>query len=292
MFNKLLKKIKEEKKSKTSNSLKTLEEDESLDLTETEFSKSQHQNLFSQKSKIPSIYYSPNFLTKKDQKTLTNFINKNKKKNTDLKKSRRKVQKWGGKVTSKGLQKQNLPKPLKNISNFFQKSKITKKATNHVLINKYEKDSGIMPHTDGPLYHPYTTVLSLGSSSVLEFYENYEFFKKKKIADSFLIEKGALYVFEGNAYKSFLHCIRDFAVDSVFLRISVFGEDFEILGSSVGNFFLTRVYEEIRKRKFRDLVREEVLVSFKGSGEFNYCMDLKRGERISLTFRFVPEILE
>ena len=35
-----------------------------------------------------------------------------------------------------------------------------------------------MPHTDGPLYEPFTTVISLGSSTFLEFFMDYKSYKE------------------------------------------------------------------------------------------------------------------
>jgi len=40
---------------------------------------------------------------------------------------------------------------------------------NHVLVNAYGPGEGILPHTDGPLYHPSTATLSLGSDAVMAF---------------------------------------------------------------------------------------------------------------------------
>ncbi|GAA5838987.1 hypothetical protein JCM9279_002558 [Rhodotorula babjevae] len=38
---------------------------------------------------------------------------------------------------------------------------------NHCLVNEYQPGEGIMPHTDGPAYHPLTSTLSLGSHTIL-----------------------------------------------------------------------------------------------------------------------------
>lgn len=43
---------------------------------------------------------------------------------------------------------------------------------NHVLINEYHPDQGIMPHCDGPLYDPLVAILSLGSSVVFDFWKD------------------------------------------------------------------------------------------------------------------------
>ena len=41
---------------------------------------------------------------------------------------------------------------------------------NHVLVNEYRPGDGILPHSDGPLFHPVISTISLGSSVVLDFY--------------------------------------------------------------------------------------------------------------------------
>ena len=41
---------------------------------------------------------------------------------------------------------------------------------NHALVNCYSPGEGIMPHEDGPLYHPAAAIVSLGSWAVLRFY--------------------------------------------------------------------------------------------------------------------------
>ncbi|RZC83328.1 hypothetical protein C5167_046116 [Papaver somniferum] len=40
---------------------------------------------------------------------------------------------------------------------------------NHVLINEYLPDQGIMPHQDGPAYFPVVAIISLGSPAVMNF---------------------------------------------------------------------------------------------------------------------------
>ena len=42
-------------------------------------------------------------------------------------------------------------------------------APNHVLLNAYGPGQGIMPHQDGPLYHPGVCILSLSSPTVMHF---------------------------------------------------------------------------------------------------------------------------
>lgn len=42
---------------------------------------------------------------------------------------------------------------------------------NHVLINEYKPCQGISPHLDGDLFYPTIATISLGSHTVLNFYE-------------------------------------------------------------------------------------------------------------------------
>ena len=42
---------------------------------------------------------------------------------------------------------------------------------NHVLINEYKAGQGISPHLDGSLFYPTIATISLGSHTVLNFYE-------------------------------------------------------------------------------------------------------------------------
>jgi alkylated DNA repair protein alkB family protein 6 len=48
------------------------------------------------------------------------------------------------------------------------------RAPNHVLINEYNPNEGIMPHRDGAAYHPVVATVSLGAPIVLDIYENTE----------------------------------------------------------------------------------------------------------------------
>ena len=41
---------------------------------------------------------------------------------------------------------------------------------NHVLVNEYLAGQGIMPHTDGPLFTPVITTITLGSHALLDLY--------------------------------------------------------------------------------------------------------------------------
>ena len=89
------------------------------------------------------------------------------------------------------------------------------RAPNHVLVNEYLPAQGIMPHEDGPAYHPVTATVSLGSPTVLDIYA-------KSVSGStdnarkhwrILQEPGSLLVTMGECYTNTLHGIADVEVD-------------------------------------------------------------------------------
>ncbi|BGO95223.1 hypothetical protein NBRC10512_002987 [Rhodotorula toruloides] len=47
------------------------------------------------------------------------------------------------------------------------KGKGKERGANHCLVNEYLPSQGILPHTDGPAYHPLTATLSLSSHTIL-----------------------------------------------------------------------------------------------------------------------------
>ncbi|EXB53610.1 putative alpha-ketoglutarate-dependent dioxygenase [Morus notabilis] len=109
---------------------------------------------------------------------------------------------------------------------------------NHVLINEYLPNQGIMPHQDGPAYFPVVAILSLGSPVVMDFtphsrlractstltedakeerfsYGNIENEKDKSSDNnnhhpfSVLLMPRSLLIFEDSAYSDYLHGIKD-----------------------------------------------------------------------------------
>ncbi|KAM7258055.1 hypothetical protein ACFE04_013796 [Oxalis oulophora] len=76
----------------------------------------------------------------------------------------------GGVVHEKGLLPQDLPPWLSKITQrICEESGLFPSAINHVLINEYLPDQGIMHHQDGPAYFPVAAILSLGSPAVMDF---------------------------------------------------------------------------------------------------------------------------
>ncbi|CAM8919435.1 unnamed protein product [Rhodiola kirilowii] len=94
---------------------------------------------------LPTLYYIPDFVTADEQTLLLNNINQAPLAKWKTLKNRR-LQNWGGVVHEKGLLFQNLPPWLSNLTRrISERTGLFPSAINHVLINEYLPDQGIMP---------------------------------------------------------------------------------------------------------------------------------------------------
>ena len=164
---------------------------------------------------------------------------------------------------------------------------------NHALINCYAPGEGIMPHEDGPLYHPAAAIVSLGSWAVLRFYskrsseddegeEEGEEGKQKpprsnKNVFSVALAPRSLVVFTGEAYKNLLHGIEAVKEEVLDASASVLNRDDDAVRSA----------------------SREAAVSENGSSSSSVRVILRGGggseggetiERISLTVRRVLRV--
>ncbi|KTF71261.1 hypothetical protein cypCar_00046665 [Cyprinus carpio] len=99
----------------------------------------------------PTIYYVPNFITEAEEEYLLQQVDCQ---------------------IPKGMLAEKLPDwLLKYTEKISALGTFAGKTANHVLVNEYKPGEGIMPHEDGPLYHPTVTTLSLGSHTLLDFYK-------------------------------------------------------------------------------------------------------------------------
>ncbi|KAJ1337631.1 alkylated DNA repair protein alkB homolog-like 6 [Microdochium nivale] len=85
---------------------------------------------------------------------------------------------------------------------------------NHVLINEYPAGVGIMPHKDGPAYHPVVCTVSLGSSLCLNIYKN----KADGALDQdpvwrIIQEPRSILITSADLYTDYLHGIADITED-------------------------------------------------------------------------------
>ncbi len=120
----------------------------------------------------PTVYYLPNFVSEEEETFLTRKIyTAPKTKWTNL--LNRRLQNWGGTPQEKGMIKEPMPDWLQTQIDKIDALGIfgSDKKPNHVLVNEYKPGEGISPHLDGSLFHPTIATISLGSHTVLNFYE-------------------------------------------------------------------------------------------------------------------------
>ncbi|KAI4351918.1 hypothetical protein L6164_006218 [Bauhinia variegata] len=184
---------------------------------------------------LPTVMYIPNFITDNEQTFLLNNIYGAPQSKWKSLKNRR-LQNWGGVVHEKGLLPQDLPPWLTNMTHkICEESGLFPSPINHVLINEYLPNQGIMPHQDGPAYFPVVAILSLGSPVVMDFTphsrlklyatditdqnsdEGTAEIGEDKLVDnhrpfSVLLMPRSLLIFKDNAYSDYLHGIKDSAV--------------------------------------------------------------------------------
>ncbi|KAN0113551.1 putative alpha-ketoglutarate-dependent dioxygenase ABH6 [Russula decolorans] len=125
-----------------------------------------------------NTYYIPDFVTT-DEETylLRKILETPQPKWKQL--SNRRLQTWGGDLTAKNvLVAQSLPHFVCNYPDLISRIASTgafdaspHQRPNHVILNEYLPGQGIMPHQDGPAYHPVVATLSLGSHTVMHYYD-------------------------------------------------------------------------------------------------------------------------
>ncbi|KAK6137808.1 hypothetical protein DH2020_028449 [Rehmannia glutinosa] len=188
---------------------------------------------------VPTVFYIPDYVTAAEEDQLLNNIYQAPISKWKSLKNRR-LQNWGGVVHEKGLLAQDLPPWLKKVTcRIYEESRLFPSAINHVLINEYLPDQGIMPHQDGPAYLPVVAILSLGSPVVMNFVPHPRFENATETSGnnnediasngaastemssgehlgeylpfSVLLMPRSLLIFKDKAYSDYMHGIKDCA---------------------------------------------------------------------------------
>lgn len=172
---------------------------------------------------VPStVYYIPDFISEDEETYLLQQVYKSPKtKWTQL--SGRRLQNWGGLPQPKGMLGERLPDWLQpyceKISSL---GAFSGKTANHVLVNEYKQGEGIMPHEDGPLYHPTVTTISLSSHTLLDFYRpvscqegNVLQTEGNRYLFSLLVKPRSLLVLQDEMYQRLLHGIQESNQDTL-----------------------------------------------------------------------------
>lgn len=87
------------------------------------------------------------------------------------------------------------------------------KGANHVLVNEYLSGQGIMPHLDGPLFHPVICTISCGSHTILQFHHSND--TLNTTITKLLIEPRSLVILKDDMYHQFLHSIAEINSDVI-----------------------------------------------------------------------------
>ncbi|KAL4561025.1 hypothetical protein LXL04_033185 [Taraxacum kok-saghyz] len=219
---------------------------------------------------VPTLYYIPDFISDSDQKLLLNHIYAAPVSKWKSLKNRR-LQNWGGIVHEKGLLPQDLPPWLTKITEKINKElQLFHSPINHVLINEYLPNQGIMAHQDGPAYFPVVAILSLGSPVIMDFTPH------SSIADStsniqetnhgnlqnyppfsIALMPCSLLVFKDMAYSDYLHAIKDSEIQQYDTAVNASevendDGDLKVIHRSATRVSLTcRVVSKVHKNLFR-----------------------------------------
>jgi len=230
-----------------------------------------------------NTYYIPNFVTEDEEVFLLRKIQETPQlKWKQL--SNRRLQTWGGDLTTKNVMiAQALPPFICNYPDLI--SRITSTGAfddsphqrpNHVILNEYCPGQGIMvrdsprhrprahyspnqPHQDGPAYHPVVATLSLGSHTVMHYYD----LPAGEPVLSLLLEPRSLVITTQEQYTARAHGIDSVAADRV------------------GEFVWANV----------EMVGKGLDEGAASSGTPTEGEILPRGTRYSLTFRDVARVM-
>lgn len=163
----------------------------------------------------PTVYYVPDFISEQEESYLQQQVYRAPKtKWTQL--SGRRLQNWGGLPHPRGMVPEKVPDWLQSYCDRISSlGAFGGSQANHVLVNEYRAGEGIMPHEDGPLYHPTVTTVSLGSHTLLDFYSPVCSLEaegpqteESRFLFSLLVRPRSLLILQDDMYQRLLHGIQ------------------------------------------------------------------------------------
>jgi len=200
-------------------------------------------------------FYFPNFVTVEEEAYLIRKILESPQQKWK-KLANRRLQILGGELTTKGtLISQPLPSFIDSYPDIISRIEATGAFKNsphgapiHVILNEYLPGQGIMPHEDGPRYHPVVATISLGSHAIFHYYKYKDELETNdsvishggRIIDmspalSVLLEPRSLIISSGTMYTSHLHGIEELQEDVI---------NFNDLGTGVNVGNLNQIEDE------------------------------------------------
>jgi alkylated DNA repair protein alkB homolog 6 len=174
------------------------------------------------------IYYVPDYITADEEAALLRDLSSLKKPWEVL--SGRRLLNLGGIVHPRGgLIQEPLPRFIEPLATRVQHEFALYGAgsagdrANHVLLNEYQPGQGILPHTDGPLYHPVVAIVSLQSPALMQFRSlppdptaaDMAEWARRPADVAVYLQPRSLLVFAGEFYSQHLHGIEAAAEDRV-----------------------------------------------------------------------------
>uniref|UniRef100_A0A8H7XVK8 Fe2OG dioxygenase domain-containing protein n=1 Tax=Psilocybe cubensis TaxID=181762 RepID=A0A8H7XVK8_PSICU len=231
---------------------------------------------------LEKTFYIPDFITPEEEEYLIKKIKESPQPQWKILSNRR-MYLVGGDMTAKGaLIVKPLPHFVNEYPDIISRIKATgafsssvHKEPNHVIMNEYLPGQGIMPHEDGPRYHPVVATLSLGSHTVFHYYQyeknDYNGAVSRGVGktinttpvSSILLEPRSLIISSGAMYTSHLHGIEEIKED-------VISPNADLPGVLLSNL------NQLRDPLVKSLIEEGT--------------PLRRGIRYSLTFRDVERL--
>ncbi|KAK0477040.1 hypothetical protein IW261DRAFT_302699 [Armillaria novae-zelandiae] len=210
------------------------------------------------------LYYVPDFVTEEEETYLVRKIKESPRQKWKQLANRR-SQLLGGEVTPKNvLVSQPLPAFVNKFPDIISRLKGTAAfkssphgEPNHVILNQYLPGQGIMPHEDGPAYHPIVATISLGSHAVFHYYrytpeENGgEPITNGRTIDntpafSVLLEPRSVIITTEVLYKEYLHGIEDVEIDTIRAADATRGSKFMDTNTPIQNFHLLTSEKALR----------------------------------------------
>ncbi|CAN8096271.1 unnamed protein product [Discula destructiva] len=201
-------------------------------------------------ARLPATaYYIPNFISEEEEKSILDKVaNAPKPRWKQL--SHRRLQTWPSELVQNKLLDAPLPAwldepvisrllsiPVSSTDDDLSTQHLftasPHKRPNHVLINEYPPGQGIMPHKDGPAYHPVVCTVSLGASLCLNIYKTKDDGAlDPEPAYRILQEPRSLLITTDDIYTQYLHGIADTE------------QDVDLSAQTVVNWEMLRITEE------------------------------------------------
>ncbi|XP_043223344.1 alpha-ketoglutarate-dependent dioxygenase alkB homolog 6-like isoform X2 [Amphibalanus amphitrite] len=168
-----------------------------------------------------TVHYVPEFVTEAEEQRLLELVYAAPRPRwTQL--AHRRLQNWGGLPHPRGMLPEQIPTwlqaPMERIAALGCFGELR---PNHVLVNEYLPGQGIMPHTDGPLFAPVITTVTLGSHALLDLYRPRQDDSQEaspaepEAVGSLLLARRSLLVVRDDAYHHLLHGIAARTEDTV-----------------------------------------------------------------------------